>query len=40
MDEQENGLTLQSLAHRLEALERENALMRSENAELRDEVAA
>ena len=39
MDE-DNGLTLQSLAHRLEALERENERMRSKNAELRDEVAS
>jgi hypothetical protein len=39
MDKVDNGLTLQSLAHRLEALERENERMCSENVELRDEVA-
>jgi hypothetical protein len=39
MGVQESGLTLQGLAQRLEALERENGRMRSENAELRDEVA-
>lgn len=39
MGAEDNGLTLQGLAHRLEALERENELMRSENAELRSKVA-
>ena len=34
MGAQVSGLTLQGLAHRLEALERENEQMRSENAEL------
>src|SRR3712207_5926490 len=51
MGAQENGLTLEGLAHkletmqrenaeRMEALERENERMRSKNTELRDEVAA
>src|SRR5215213_652845 len=53
MGAEDNGLTLEGLAHRLEALqhenaenaerletlERENERMRSENAELREEVA-
>ena len=40
MGAEENGLTLEELAHRLEALERENERMRSENAELRQEASA
>ncbi len=39
MGAEDNGLTLQGLALRLEKLEHENARMRSENAELRHEVA-
>ncbi|MGH3145598.1 MAG: hypothetical protein ACRDTR_07325 [Rubrobacter sp.] len=39
MGVQENGLTLEGLAHRLEAVERDNERMCSENAALRDEVA-
>jgi hypothetical protein len=39
MGGQDNGLTLQGLAKRLETLERENERMRSENAELRQEVS-
>ena len=35
MDAEDNGLTLEGLAKRLEAIERENERMRSENAELR-----
>jgi hypothetical protein len=37
--EEENGLTLQGLAKRLEILERENERMRSEKGELRSKVA-
>jgi hypothetical protein len=40
MGGKDDALTLQGLAQRLEALERENERMHSENAELRDEVAA
>jgi hypothetical protein len=41
MNEQEdNGLTLKGLAHRLEALERENERIRSENAQLWGELSA
>ena len=39
MGEGREGLSLQGLAERLEALERENETMRRENAELRGEVA-
>ena len=39
MGGEDNELTLQELAQRLETLERENERMRSENAELREEVA-
>jgi hypothetical protein len=35
MGRKDSGLALQGLAQRLEALERENELMRSEYAELR-----
>jgi hypothetical protein len=37
--EQHNGLTFQGLAQQLQALERENERMRSENAELQHKVA-
>jgi hypothetical protein len=40
MDGKDDGLTLGGLAQRLETLERENERMRSENTELRHEVAA
>lgn len=40
MGVQETGLTLEGLAKRLEALERENERMHSENAGLRDKLAA
>src|SRR5829696_3108580 len=39
MGGEDNGLTLQGLAHRLEAVERENERMRSENDALRSKVA-
>jgi hypothetical protein len=39
MGEGREGLSLQGLAERLEALERENERMRKENAELRGEIA-
>ncbi len=39
MGGEDNGLTLEGLAQRLEALERENERMRSENEELRHNVA-
>ncbi len=39
MGAQDNGLTLEGLAHRLETLERENERLRSENAAIRSKVA-
>jgi hypothetical protein len=39
MGREDSGLTLQGLAQRLEALERGNKRMHSENAELRHKVA-
>ena len=39
MGREDSWLTLQGLAQRLEALERENKRMRSENAEFRHKVA-
>jgi hypothetical protein len=39
-EQKDDGLTLKGLAHRLEALERQNERIRSENAQLRGELSA